>query len=144
MPQLAADACQQQAQRPVTGDEVHQKAADQAGHNGFAHVQRDDAQGVFRAVGAVEIGQSRVAAAVGADVVPDDEVGHHHRAVEAAQQIPQQQHDGRHQISQQHKAVLIASKAGHPSSSPFCRMVMIMGVPSNPNTLRIWFSRYRR
>ena len=29
------------------------------------------------------------------------------------------------------------------SRSPFCRMVMRMGVPSSPNVERIWFSIYR-
>ena len=31
----------------------------------------------------------------------------------------------------------------HSSLSPFCLIVILMGVPSSPNTVRIWFSKYR-
>ena len=50
----------------------------QAGRHGLAHVAgRMTQQGVFGAVGAVEVGETGVAAAVLADVIPDDEVGYH-------------------------------------------------------------------
>lgn len=94
VPQLAADACNQQAQGPVTHYPVHQVSADEAGQHGFPHVADDDAQGIPGAVGPVEVRQARVAAAVLADIIPDDEVGGHHRPVEAAQQIRHQQRQG--------------------------------------------------
>ena len=34
-------------------------------------------------------------------------------------------------------------QCGDHSFSPFCRISMRTGVPSRPNTARIWFSRYR-
>lgn len=94
VPQLAADACNQQAQGPVARYPVHQVSADEAGQHGFPHVADDDAQGIPGAVGPVEVRQARVAAAVLADIVPDDEMGGHYRPVEAAQQIRHQQRQG--------------------------------------------------
>lgn len=94
VPQLAANACNQQAQGPVAHYPVHQIPADEAGQHGFPHVADDDAQGIPGAVGPVEVRQARVAAAVLADIVPDDEMGGHHRPVEAAQQIRHQQRQG--------------------------------------------------
>lgn len=94
VPQLAADACDQQAQGPVAHHPVHQVSADETGQNGFPHVADDDAQGIPGAVGPVEVRQARVAAAMLAYIVPDDEVGGHHRPIEAAQQIRHQQRQG--------------------------------------------------
>ena len=91
MAQLTAQTAQQDAQRPVTEQVVEHDAAQQTGHHGLAHVKQDHAQRVLGAVGAVEVGQSGVAAAVLAHIVPDDEVADHHGAVETAQKIAQQQ-----------------------------------------------------
>ena len=136
MTQLAAQASQQNAQRPVAEQTAEQGAAQQARHHGLAHVEENDAQRVFRAVGAVEVGQPRVAAAVLPHVVVDDEVADHHRAVKTAQKITQEQKD-------QPRQQIYGQKLFQFSSSPFWRIVSTMGVPSKPNTLRSWFSRYR-
>ncbi len=98
MPQLTAETCHQYAQFPPPEQVQKQEPADETGCQCLAHVDEDDADGVFRAVGAVEVGQSRVAAAVLAHVVLDDEVGDHDGAVETTEKVPQQQHDtGDHQ-----------------------------------------------
>ena len=84
-------------------------AADKAGNNGLTHIEGDDHERVFRAVGAVEIRQTGVAAAVLTDVVMDDEVRSHDRAVDATEKIRYQQHHRRRkQIGH-----------GYASSSPF-------------------------
>ena len=137
MPQLAAQSADQHAQRPVLHGVFQQKSAQKAGDDRLTHVEQDDAQRVFRAVGAVEVGQAGIAAAVLPHVVFDDEMAHHHRSVETSQEIPQQHRDEHHARRYQEIAV------HYPSSSPFCRMVIWMGVPSSPNTLRSWFSKYR-
>ena len=109
MPELAADARDEQTQRPVAEEAVEHVAADKAGNNGLAHIEGDDHERVFRAVGAVEIRQTGVAAAVLTDVVMDDEVRSHDRAVDAAEKIRYQQHHRRRkQIGH-----------GYASSSPF-------------------------
>ena len=109
---------------------VQHTAADQSGDDGFTHVGGDDQEGIFGAVDAVEVCETGVAAAVLTHVIPYDEMGNHDGAVDAAQKIGYQQHNRRgenvkHQLS----------------SSPFWRMVRMTGVPSSPNTPRIWFSR---
>ena len=91
MPQLAAEAAQQDTQLPVAGKIAHDQTTQQTGQHGLAHVEQNDAQSISGAVGAVEIGQSGVAAAVLPHVIPDDKVTDHHRAVETAQKIAQQQ-----------------------------------------------------
>ena len=128
--QLAAQPTQQDAQRPVARQIVEDDAADEAGRHGLAHVQQNDAQSVLGAVGAVEIGEAGVAAAMLPHVIADDEVAHQHGAVETAQKIAQQYHH-------EHGEHRCPNEVGQPSSSPFWRMVMVMGVPSRPNTLRI-------
>ena len=130
MAQLAAQPTQQDAQRPVARQIVEDDTADEAGRHGLAHVQQDDAQSVLGAVGAVEIGEAGVAAAMLPHVIANDEVAHQHGAVEAAQKIAQQYHH-------EHGEHRCPNEVGQPSSSPFWRMVMVMGVPSRPNTLRI-------
>ena len=84
--QLTAEARQKRPQVPSQPRQRKKEAAQQARRHGLAHVAGDDQQGVFGAVGAVEVGETGVAAAVLADVVPDDEVGYHERAVEAAEE----------------------------------------------------------
>ena len=82
MTQLTAKAAQQDAQHPVAGQIVEGCTANQAGDHCFTHVEEDDAQCVFGTVGAVEVGQARIAAAVLPHIVLDDEVADHYRAVE--------------------------------------------------------------
>ena len=130
VPQLAAQSAQQDAQLPVTRQIAEDNTADETGCRGLAHVQQNDAQRVFGTVGTVEIGEARVAAAVLPHIVPDDEVADHDGAVETAQKIAQQQDNEQ----DKHRG---PCEVGHPSSSPFWRMVMVMGVPSRPNTPRI-------
>ena len=59
----------------------------QNGHDGFEHVGEDDHQGQGTAEGAVEVGQARVAAAVIANVIPQDILGDNDRSVKAAAEI---------------------------------------------------------
>ena len=92
MAQLTAEARQKRPQGAVPAQTAEEEAAQQARRHGLAHVAGDDQQGVFGTVGAVEVGETGVAAAVLADVVPDDEVGYHERAVEAAEEVGQQHH----------------------------------------------------
>ena len=92
MAQFTAEARQKRTQGAVPTQTAEEEAAQQARRHGLAHVAGDDQQGVFGAVGAIEIGETGVAAAVLADVVPDDEVGYHERAVEAAEEVGQQHH----------------------------------------------------
>ena len=58
----------------------------------LGNVTEQNEQRLFRTHRAVRVRQTGVAAAVLADVVPEDEVGYHERAVEAAEEIGQQHH----------------------------------------------------
>ena len=91
MAQLTAQTAQQDAQRPVTKQVVEHDTAQQTGHHSLAHVKQDHAQRVLGAVGAVEVGQSGVTAAVLPHVITDNKMADHHGAVETAQKIAQQQ-----------------------------------------------------
>ena len=64
-----------------------QPQGDQNGDNGLQHVGEDDHKGQRPAKGAEKVGQPRVAAAVGAHVIPQDILGDDHRPVEAAAEI---------------------------------------------------------
>ena len=64
-----------------------QQAAKQAGRHGLAHVDENDEYGGMGAVIAGEVGQPRVAAALGAHVLMGDNAADDHRAVEVAQQV---------------------------------------------------------
>ena len=80
--QLTAEARQKRPQGAVPAQTAEEEAAQQARRHGLAHVAGDDQQGVFGTVGAVEVGQARIAAAVLPHIVLDDEVADHYRAVE--------------------------------------------------------------
>ena len=106
-------------------------AGNQAGQHGFAYINENYQQRPAGAVAADKVGQTCVAAAMAAHIVVE-----HRRnadgAVVIAQKVTHQSGDNQcvneHQLS---------------SLSPFCRMVIRMGVPLRPKTSRIWFSRYR-
>ena len=98
MPQLTADAAQQHPQGPAAVGAEHQVAADETGEDGFAHVTENHDEGVFGTIGAVKVGESGIAAAVLAHIVPNDEVGGDHRAVEAAQQVRNQQRQPHYKV----------------------------------------------
>ena len=116
-------------------------------HNGLEYVRQDDRQRQRSAERPVEVGKSRVAAAVVADVVPQDILRYDDRPVKAAAEIRlhrdgEQKNSGKFQPEQDFRS-LLHIHGNHSSLSPFWRMVIRIGVPSSPNTLRIWFSRYR-
>ena len=106
---------------------AHDEPASHDGDDGFEHIRADDDGEAGRAERAVEIRQAGVAAAVIAHVAVKDVFRCDDRPVESAKQVGENG-DGREQ-------------SGDHSCSPFCRMTMRMGVPSRPNTARIWFSR---
>ena len=101
MPQLAADAAQQHTQGPAAVGAEHQIPAYEAGEQGLAHVTENHDEGKFGPIGAVEIGKPGIAAAVLAYIIPDDEVGGDHRAIEAAQQVRHQQRQSHHKVDGQ-------------------------------------------
>ena len=112
---------------------------DQNGHHCLEHIAQDHHQGQGAAEGAVKIGQSRIPAAVGTDIIPQDILGDDDRAVEAAAEVcncgyQPQLHPG--EEKPYHCAHV------YSSFSPFCRIERIMGVPSRPKVLRMQFSRY--
>ena len=103
---------------------AHDGPADEAGGHRLAHVDQQHQQGVGAAVVAVEVGQTGVAAALGADILLAEPAGNQDGAVEAAQQIAD------HRAHRE-------PEYDHSSSSPLCRMVIFTGVPSRPKTARI-------
>ena len=79
--------------RGIIAGPFHDPAAQEAGQDRLADVDQQDQQGIQTAVVAVEIRQARVAAALGADILPADPAGNEDRAVEAAQQIARDRAD---------------------------------------------------
>ena len=73
--------------RKKSHGEIDGQNTDPYGQNRLDHVAQNDHQGQGSAKGTVEVGQPRVAAAVGADVVAEDILGDDHRPVEAPQEI---------------------------------------------------------
>ena len=106
---------------------AHDESAGHDGNNGLEHIRADDDGKAGRTERAEEICQAGVAAAVIAHVAVKDVFGGDDRPIEPAEQV------GENGNSRE--------QSGDHSCSPFCRMTMRMGVPSRPNTARIWFSR---
>ena len=98
-------------------------------------VGQDDQQDLLLAEDPIEVGQTSVAAAVVADVIPQDVLGDDDGGVAATQQVGQDggDDDRQNELSVHHRSPF----------SPLARMMSRMGVPSRPKVLRIWFSRYR-
>ena len=71
----------------IRGHIAQQKQSDLHRRHHFQHIGEDNCQRQGAAEGAVKIGQSGVAAAVGAHIVPQDVFGDDHRPVEAAAEI---------------------------------------------------------
>ena len=106
---------------------AHNEPAGHDGDDSLEYIRANDDGEAGRAERAVEIRQAGVAAAVIAHIAVKDVFRCDDRPVEPAEQVGENG-DGREQ-------------SGDHSCSPFCRMTMRMGVPSRPNTARIWFSR---
>ena len=87
---------------PVLGRHSSPKyrAGQQHRQHRFQYVAEDNHKGQPAAEGPVEVRQPRVAAAVVPYIVPEDILGHNHRAVEAAQKIGRY---GRSAIDQEHR-----------------------------------------
>ena len=57
------------------------------GHNSLKHIGQDDHKGQWAPEGAEKVGQARVAAAMSADIIPQDILGDNNRPVEAAAKV---------------------------------------------------------
>ena len=135
MPHHAQQAAQQLADDRVAPRPMKESGACQDGDDRLEYIGQDDQQNLLLAEDPIEVGQTGVAAAVVADVIPQDVFGDDDRGVAAAQQIR-----GRH--GDQHRCDQMPIHHRSPFS-PLARMMSRMGVPSRPKVLRIWFSRYR-
>ena len=129
------------AKQRVPGKEP---ASQQHGDDRFQHVAENDHEGQSAAEGPVKIRQSGVSAAVVPYIVPEDILGHNHRAVEAAQEIgSRRRNDHRQNQPQSRRPCVDETLHTQTSLSPLCRTEILMGVPSRPKVLRMQFSRYR-
>ena len=135
MPYHTEQAAQQLADDRVAPRPAEESDAGQDGDDGLEDVGQDDQQDLLLAEDPIEVGQTSVAAAVVADVIPQDVLGDDDGGVAAAQQVR-----GRH--GDQHRCDQMPIHHRSPFS-PLARMMSRMGVPSRPKVLRIWFSRYR-
>ena len=109
--------------------EIRPQHAQQQREHRLEHIRQDHQKRQSASEGPVEVRQARVAAAVMADVVPENEPGNKDGAVGASEHIG---YDAQQQCAQNDKQDLHSLSP----SSPFCRMISLMGVPSKPNTAR--------
>ena len=114
---------------------MKESGACQDGDDRLEYIGQDDQQNFLLAKDPIKVGQAGVAAAVVADIIPQDVFGDDNGSVAAAQQIR-----GRH--GDQHRCDQMPIHHRSPFS-PLARMMSRIGVPSRPKVLRIWFSKYR-
>ena len=86
-PILAQDGPVDVVAATVHPDAAEKPGAQQHSHHCLEHVAQNDDEGQRPAEGAVKVGQPRVAAAMGAHIVPQNVFGHDDRPVEAAAEI---------------------------------------------------------
>ena len=144
MPDDAEQRCKIFARNAPSQKDAQEAAAEPYRAQRLEHIEGDDHERALCAVGAVEVRQPCVAAAVAAHIVVVAEMRRGDRAVDAAEQIRQHRNGDRYAIQHycRERSDLIRINAFHHSSfSPFSRTDMMTGVPSSPKTLRMQFSR---
>ena len=109
--------------------EAHNELTNQSAHCTLQKVHSQYSCETCGTISAVEVGQPRIVAAILTHILSKNQIGNHDCAVHTAKDIAD---GGNHDQTDRN----------HPSFSPFWRITMRIGVPSKPNTARIWFSKY--
>ena len=120
--------------------EANNRTSQAGRRHALAHVSDNGKHRRQFAVGAQNVGHTRITASVGTDILIEHCFGDQHPKQDAAQQISCQSRQYTSRNHMKYHETLTPFPA-FTAPSPCSREIMRMGVPVRPNVSRIWFSR---